>query len=82
MKSKLQKGEIVTEMVDDKLMALKLMDKHPIAILTTVNDDSVVTKQRQTKAIEGGVEEVRKPLVVKLYNQFMDGVDHSDHTEH
>ena len=68
MKSKLQKGEIVTEMVDDKLMALKWMDKRPVAMLTTVHDDYVVTKQRRTK---GGVEEVRKPLVVELYNQFM-----------
>ena len=38
-------------------------------------DLPVVTKQRQPKAAQGGVEEVRKPLVIEQYNLFMDGVD-------
>lgn len=78
MKAKLQKGEVVTEMVDDKLMALKWQDKRPVVMLTTVHDDSVVTKQRWTRAVQGGTEEVRKPLVVERYNQFMAGVDVGD----
>ena len=45
MKAKLQKGEVVTEMVDDKLMALKWQDKRPVVMPTTVHDNSVVTKQ-------------------------------------
>ena len=75
MKAKLQKGEVVTEMVDDKLMALKWQDKRPVVMLTTVHDDSVVTKQRRTRAVQGGTEEVHKPLGVERYNQFMAGVD-------
>ena len=47
-------------------------------MLTTVHDDSVVTKQRRTRAVSGGVEEVRKPLVIERYNQFMIGVDVGD----
>ena len=78
MKSKLQKGETVTKMIDDKLMALKWQDKRPVVMLTTVHDDSVVTKQRRTRAVSGGVEEVRKPLVIERYNQFMIGVDVGD----
>ena len=60
-------------MIDDKMMALKWMDKCPVAMLTTIHDDSIVTKQRRSKAAQGGVEEVRKPLVVKQYNLFMGG---------
>ena len=45
IKAKLQKGEIVSKMIDDDVMALKWMDKCPVAMLTTVYDDSVVTKQ-------------------------------------
>ena len=58
IKANLQKGEIVSKMIndDDDVMALKWMDKHPVAMLTTVRDDSVVTKQRQTRAVQGGVE--------------------------
>ena len=78
MKSKLQKGEMVTKMIDDKLMALKWQDKHPVVMLTTVHDDSVITKQRRTRAVSDGVEEVRKPLLIERYNQFMIGVDVGD----
>ena len=51
IKAKLQqKGEIVSKMIND-VMALKWMDKCPMAMLTTVHDDSVVTKQRQTRVV-------------------------------
>ena len=78
IKAKLQKGEIVSEMIDDDVMALKLMDKCPVAMLTTVHDDSVVTKQRRMRVVQGGVEEVRKPVVVERYSEFMGGVDTGD----
>ena len=78
MKSKLQKGEIISEKVDDKIIALKWMDKRPVTMLTTVHDDSVVTKQRRTRAVPGGVEETRKPVVIERYNEFMGGVDLAD----
>ena len=76
--AKLQKGEIVSKKIDDDVMALKWMDKRPIAMLTTVHDDSVVTKQRRTRAAQNGVEEVQKPVVVERYNEFMGGVDTGD----
>ena len=44
-------------------------------MLTTVHDDSVVTKQRRTRAAP---EDVRKPVVIVQYNEFMGGVDHGD----
>ena len=78
IKAKLQKGEIVSKMIDEDTMALKWMDKRPVAMLTTVHDDSVVTKQRRTRAAQGGVEEIRKPAVVERYNEFMGGVDTGD----
>ena len=65
-------------MIDDDVMALKWMDKRPVAMLTTVHDDSVITKQRWTRAVHGGVEEVHKPVVVEQYNEFMGGVDTGD----
>ena len=78
IKAKLQKGEVVSKMIDNDVMALKWMDKRPVAMLTTVHDDSVVTKQRRIRAVQGGVEEVCKPLVVERYNEFMGGVDTGD----
>ena len=59
-------------MIDDVVMALKWMDKRPVVMHTTVHDDSVVTKQRRTRTVQGGVE-VRKPVVVKRYNEFTEG---------
>ena len=55
MKTKLHGGETVTKIVDAKLMALKLLDKWPVIMLTTVHDDSVV---RWSRAIQSRVEEV------------------------
>ena len=34
IKANLQKGEIVSKMIDDNVMALKLMDKRPVAMFT------------------------------------------------
>ena len=46
IKAKLQKEVIVSKMIDNDVLALKWMDKRPVAMLTTVHDDSIVTKQR------------------------------------
>ena len=48
VKSRIQKGEI---MIDDSLMALKWMDNCPVTMLSTIHDDSTVTKQRRTRAV-------------------------------
>jgi hypothetical protein len=60
------------------MMALKWMDKRPVCMLTTIQDDSMMTKVRRTRRVEGGQEEIRKPVVVEEYNNYMGGVDKSD----
>ena len=60
----------MSKMISDDVMALKWMDKHPVAMLNTVHDDSVVTKQRRTRTAQNSVEEVWKPVVVGCY-EFM-----------
>ena len=47
-------------------------------MLTTIHDDSLVTKQRRTRLVPGGHEDIRKPHAVKEYNRHMGGVDKSD----
>ena len=47
-------------------------------MLTTIHNDSMTTKVRRTRRVQGGLEEIRKPVVVEQYNQFMGGVDRSD----
>ena len=66
IKAKLQKGEIVSKMIDNNVLALKWMNKRPIAMFTTVHNDSIVTKQRRTRAVQGRVEEVRRSAAVVL----------------
>ena len=57
--------------VKDDRRQCEWMDKRPVAMFTTVHDDSVVTCSV--------VEEVRKPVVVECYNEFMGGgVDTGD----
>ena len=47
-------------------------------MLTTIHDDCMTTKVCRTRRVQGGQEEIRKPVVVEQYNQFMGGVDRSD----
>ena len=70
--------EIISEKVDDKIMPLKWMNKCPVTMLTTVHDNSVMTKPRWTRVVPGGIEDVRKPMEIEQYNEFMGGVDHDD----
>ena len=78
IKATLSKGDIISALVDETMMALKWMDKRPVSMLTTIHDDTMMTKLRRTRRAEGGQEEVRKPVVVEEYNRFMGGVDRSD----
>ena len=50
-----------------------------VSMLSTLHNDSMVTKTRQTRLAEGGREEVRKPVMVEQYNKYMGVVDKSDH---
>ena len=78
MSAKLKKGDITSATINDHILALKWMDKRPVNMLSTVHDDSMVTKQRRTRHAPGGQEEIRKPSVVEEYNKYMGGVDKGD----
>ena len=47
-------------------------------MLTTIHDDATTTMIRRTRRVDGGQEEIKKPVVVEEYNKFMGGVDRSD----
>ena len=78
IKMTLAKGDMTSMQVDESMMALKWMDKRPVSMLSTIHDNSMTTKVRRTRRAVGGQEEIRKPVVVEQYNQFMGGVDRSD----
>ena len=78
MKTTLAKGDITSALIDNTMMALKWMDKRPVSMLTTIHDDSMTTKVRRTRRVEGGQEEIKKPVVVEQYNSFMGGIDRLD----
>ena len=63
-KAKLHKGEIMT-CKDGPLMGLKRMDKRKVAMLSTIHDDTLIDKCRRTCKAIGGVEVIRKPLMIK-----------------
>ena len=71
--TKLKKGEVVSSR-DVDLLALKWRDKRDVLMLSTYHGDE---KRRRSRAAEGGVEDIQKPLVVEDYNQHMGGVDKS-----
>ena len=64
-KKNLAKGNALLVAMDKSMVALKWGDK----CVSTLHDDSMVTKTRQTGLVEGGREEVRKPVMVKQYNK-------------
>ena len=73
----LQKGGVVSEVDDGGVMALKWKDKRDVAMLSTYHNSEMIVKQRRSRKAEGGLEEIRKPVVVEDYNQNMGGVDKS-----
>ena len=62
---------------DDSILSLKWKDKRDVLMLSTYHDQSMVTKSRRSRRVDGGVEDIQKPKVVYDYNQHMDGVDKS-----
>ena len=78
MKATLERGAVISANVDRSMMALKWMDKRPVSMLTTIHDNSMTTKVRRKRRRGGEREEIRKPVTVDQYNQFMGGVDRSD----
>ena len=77
IKANLARGAICTVAIDESMVAQKWADKRQVPMLSTVHDDSMVTKVRRTRLAEGG-REIRKPAMVKEYNKYMGGVDKSD----
>ena len=75
MKAALKKGETISTQIDSSMMVLKRMDKRPVVMLSTIHDDSFVTKKRRSRTALDGQEDTLKPLVVEEYNQNMGGVD-------
>ena len=47
-------------------------------MLSTIHDDSMISKEHRSRQVSGGVETIQKPAVVEEYNQYMGGVDKSD----
>ena len=47
-------------------------------MLSTIHDDSQVTKRRKTRLVAGGIEEIEKPTMVEKYNMYIGGVDKGD----
>ena len=48
-----------------------------MTMLSTYRNDGMVTKNRRSRAAQGGVEDILKPRVVEDYNKNMGGVDKS-----
>ena len=64
IKVTLDKKDITSMQVDESMMALKWMDKRPVSMLSTINDNSMITKVLRTREV-GSIKEIRKPVVVK-----------------
>ena len=76
--AKLKKGEMKSAVVEEGMLALKWMDKRPVTMLSTIHDESTVTKRRRTRLAPGGHEEIEKPTMIERYNTYMGGVDKAD----
>ena len=72
--TKLRRGEVVSSM-DNGVLALKWHDKRDVLMISTFHDTSMTLRSRRSRAAEGGVENVEKPVVIENYNQHMGGVD-------
>ena len=47
-------------------------------MLSTIHDDSMMSKRRRTQHVPGRIEEVQKPVMVEQYNTYMGAVDKFD----
>ena len=64
VKATLKKGETVSKQMDSSMLALKWMDKRAVTMLSTIHDDSFVTKKRRSRTAQDGQEDILKPLMV------------------
>ena len=48
-------------------------DKRAVVMLSTIHDDSRITKRRRTRLIAGGMEEIEKTTMVEKYNMHIHG---------
>ena len=78
MAAELKKGDMTSREVQMGTLALKWQDKRPVVMLSTIHDDSWVSKRRWTRLVAGGIEEIEKPTMVEKYNMYMGGVDKGD----
>ena len=42
-------------------------------MLSTIHDDSRITKHRRTRLVAGGMEEIEKTTMVEKYNMYIHG---------
>ena len=75
--TKMSKGDIITA-ASDGILFLKWKDKREVTILTTIHDNSTISKRRRTRSAPGGFEDVFKPHAIEQYNRYMGGVDKMD----
>ena len=73
--SKLSKGDVVTATTEGDMLFLKWKDKREVS---TIHDDCSVLKERHSRLVSGGTEEICKPYAIDQYNKFMGGVDKQD----
>ena len=66
--SKLSKGDVVTATTEGDMLFLKWKDKREVSLLTTIHDDSSVLKERHSRLVFGGTEEISKPYAIDQYN--------------
>ena len=76
--AKLKKGEVTSSEVEKGMLALRWIDKRAVTMLSTLHDDSMVTKRRRSRLATDGIEDVQKPVMVEQYNTYMGGVDKAD----
>ena len=74
---RMAKGDVITARTGH-LFFLKWKDKRDVTVVTTLHDDTMITKRRRTSAVAGGFEEITKPQAVEMYNKYMGGVDKLD----
>lgn len=69
-----QTGE-VAYYKDGHVLGLKWKDKRVVSLLTTIHDESMVTKSRRMKGAPNGIQVIDKPYGIDEYNKYMGGVD-------